>query len=233
MLILVAKEWAVVKQGKRVLASNIHKGQRQKVTQVFVLLALVLLVVSGGARADTKQVAQLQNCVPGAGAEQRQRCDDAVSEQLRSTSRTTQLDQGWRLVTTTEAGDRGEAVSVMHTVDSARSDPAVAGLSLRCGRSGGSFEVVLILLEPMARSSHPRVALTTGTDHKEFETTVASSGGALLLPPTASSLAEGDWRNANELSIEIATSSNPIRGVVPISGIQGALRALAPHCPTR
>lgn len=201
-------------------------------TRVFIFLALALLAAGGGALANTLRVAQLQNCVPGSSAEQRQRCDDAITEQLKSTSRTTQLDQGWRLVTTTEPDGRGEAVSVMRTVDSAKSDLGIAGLSLRCGRNG-AIEVVLIMLDPMARSSHPKVALTAGTDRKEFETTVATSGEALLLPSAASSLATGAWRDAAEVSIEVTTSSNPIRGVVPIGGLQAALRALAPHCAIR
>lgn len=204
----------------------------QKVTRALIFLVLAWLFVTPNVRADTVRLVQFQNCIPGSSAEQRQRCDDAVSDQLRSTSHTTQLDQGWRLVTTTEPGGRGEAVSVMHTVDSAKSDLGLAGLSLRCGRSGG-IDVVLIMLDPIARSSRPRVALTAGTDRKEFETTVASSGEALLLPPAASSLATDNWRSAAEVSIEVKTGSDPIRGVVPISGVQAALRALAPHCVLR
>lgn len=201
------------------------------------LLALALLAFDWSARADTVRVArlqnfaQLQNCVPGFSAE-KQRCDDAVSEHLRSTSRTIQLDQGWRLVTTTVPGGRGEAISVMHTVDSAKSDLSVAGLSLRCGRNGG-FEIMLIMLDRVASSSPPKVVLTAGSDRKEFETTVAPGGEALLLPPAASSLATSDWRNAPEVSIEVTTSPTPVRAVVPLGGLQAALRALAPHCATR
>jgi len=178
------------------------------------------------------RIAQLQNCVPGSTAEQRQRCDDAVSDQLRSTSRTTQLDQGWQLVTTAEPGGRGEAVSVMHIADSAKSDLGLAGLSLRCSRNGG-IETVLIMLDPMVGSSRPKVALSTGPDRKEFEATVASGGEALLLPPAASRLATDDWRSATEVSIEVTPNSKPVRGIVPIGGLQAALRALAPHCATR
>ena len=205
-----------------------------KVTRVFVLyiVILALLAVGSGSHAGVVRIAQLQNCVPGSSAEQRQRCDDAVSDQLKSTSRTTQLDQGWRLVTTTEPGGRGEAVSVMHIADSTKSDPGLAGLSLRCSRNGG-IEIVLIMLDPMARSSRPKVALSTGPDRNEFETTVASGGEALLLPPAASSLATDNWRSATEVSIEVTTNSTPVRGIVPIGGLQAALRALAPRCPAR
>ncbi|WP_456701909.1 hypothetical protein [Bradyrhizobium sp. USDA 4449] len=193
---------------------------------------MILIEFSGGVQADKTRVAQLQNCVPGSSTDQRQRCDDAVSQQLRSATRTTQLLQGWHLVVTTEPGGRGEGVSIMHTVDSAKSDPGLAGLSLRCGRSG-VIEVMLILLEPMAHSDHPKVSLSSGTSRKEFETTVAANGEALLLPTAASALPESDWQTVAELSVEIATSSNPIRGVVPISGIQGALRALSARCAMR
>lgn len=135
-------------------------------------------------------------------------------------------------MTTTEPGGRGETVSVMHIADLAKSDPGLAGLSLRCSRNGG-IEIVLIMLDPMVRGSRPKVALSAGPDRKEFETTVASGGEALLLPPAASSLPTDNWRSATEVSIEITTNSTPVRGIVPIAGLQPALRALTPHCPVR
>jgi hypothetical protein len=216
--------------GERARELDIQKGWLQNVTRVLILVAL--LTLNPSAQADTVRIVQLQNCVPGSNPEQRQRCDDAISEQLRSTSRTTQLDQGWRLVATTEPGGRGEAVSVMHTVDSAKSDLGLAGLSLRCGRNGGT-EIVLVMLDPTNRSTPPKVALTTVSGRKEFETTVASGGEALLLPPAALSLAMGDWLTATEVSVEVMASPNPVRGVVPIGGLQAALHALAPHCTIR
>jgi hypothetical protein len=170
----------------------------------------------------------MQNCVPGTGPAERQRCDEAVSDQLKASSQTTVLDGGWRLVKTRDPGGAGETVSAMRTVDTARSDINLAGLSLRC--IPGGIQVVLIVLSSLPRASQPRVTLTAGANRNEFEASVTQGGGALLLPQAATSLAIGDWQNAAELSIEIATNSNPIRGIVPIAGLASALRSLIPNC---
>jgi hypothetical protein len=169
--------------------------------------------------------------LPGVSVDQRQRCDKAVSDQLKASSQTTPLDGGWRLVKTRESGGAAEVTSVMHAADTARSDPNLAGLTLHCGRAG--IEAVLIVLEPLPHPSHPVVALTAGSKRSEFEASVALNGAALLLPQTASLLAAGEWQNAPELSIEIATKSDPIRGIVPIQGLAAALSALSPNCGAR
>ena len=170
----------------------------------------------------------MQNCVPGINAEERQRCDEAVSDQLKASSQVAVLDGGWRLVKTTDPGSTSETVSAMRTVDTARSDINLAGLSLRC--APGGMQVVLILPSSLPRAHQPRVTLTAGANRNEFDASVTPGGGALLLPPAASSLAAGNWQNASELSIEIATNTNPIRGIVPIAGLSSALQSLSANC---
>ena len=132
---------------------------------------------------------------------------------------------------TRDPGGGAETTSVMHVADTKRSDFSLAGLSVRCGREG--FDVVLVILEPLPRASHPTVILTAGSFRSEFEAAVAHSGEALLLPQEASGLVAGDWQKATELSIEIATQPNPVRGIVPISGLPAALRSLSPNCSFR
>lgn len=173
----------------------------------------------------------MQKCIPGTGPEERQRCDQAMLDQLKATSQTTVLDGGWRLVRTMDPGGSVETVSAMHAVDTVKSDVDLAGLSLRC--TPGGLQVVLILLSSLPRADHPKVILTAGAGRSEFEASVAQSGEALLLPMAAAGLAAGDWQRATELSIEIATNSNPIRGIVPIGGLSAALRSLSPHCAVR
>ena len=51
-----------------------------------------------------------------------------------------------------------------------------------------------------------------------------------MRPPSAANLAAGEWQNAAELGIEIATEPAPIKGTMPIRGLSGALRALSPYC---
>ena len=113
----------------------------------------------------------------------------------------------------------------------AKSDIGLAGLSLRCGLA--SFEVVLITLEPLPRASRPNVILTVGSDRNQFQASVAQSGDELVLPQAASGLATGKWQSGTELSVEIETQPNPIKGIVPIGGLSAALRLLSPLCAAK
>jgi hypothetical protein len=157
-----------------------------------------------------------------------QRCDKAVSDQLNASSQTTVLDGGWRLVKTKDPGGHGEVVSAMGTVDTAKSDMNLAGMSLNC--ASGGIQIALIVLSALPRASHPKVTLTAGSNRTEFEGAVTQSGEGLLLPPAVSNLVSRDWQNEPELSIEITTKSNPIRGILPLRGISSALRSLSRSC---
>jgi hypothetical protein len=198
--------------------------------RLVALSMLFLLALPALLRGQTVRPG-MRNCIPGASSEQRNQCDDAVSQQLKATTRTTELDGGWRLVKTRDPGGGAESTSVMHVVDTGKSDFGLAGLSVRCGREG--FEVVLVVLEPLPRASQPTVILTAGSLRSEFEASVAQNGEALLLPQGASSLLAGDWQKAAELSVEIATKPNSVRGIVPIVGLPAALRSLTPNCAFR
>ncbi len=121
---------------------------------------------------------------PGDSPDQRQRCDDEASDQVKGRTRTTILDGGWRLVKTKDPGARTEATSVMHAIDRTKSDSDLAGLSLQRGRAG--IEIVLIVLVSLPRSARPAVILTAGKNWTEFEATVLQPGKTLLLPQVAS-----------------------------------------------
>lgn len=181
----------------------------------------------GSAQSDAASH-KMKNCVPGASVELRQRCDEAVLDQLRASSQTTVLDGGWRLVKTRNPENSSETVSAIHTVDTAKSDIDLAGLSLNC--SSGGIQIALVLLSRFPRDSYPRVTLTAGSNRSEFEGLVTQSGEGLLLPPAATNLAARDWQNVPELSIEIETKSDPIRGILPLRGLSSALRTLTRNC---
>jgi hypothetical protein len=200
----------------RILASS---------TVILSAIAIPRLVV-----ADTPS-STLQSCIHSSSAEQRQRCDEAVSNQSKFSGQTAPLEGGWRLVRTKNPGGTAETISVMHVADTAKSDIGLAGLSLRC--SLASFEVVLITLEHLPRASRPNVILTVGSDRNQFQASVAQSGEELVLPQAASGLATGKWQSGTELSVEIETQPNPIRGIVPIRGLSAALRLLSPLCAAK
>src|SRR5262245_36999027 len=53
-----------------------------------------------------------------------------------------------------------DAISIMQTADTARSDIDLVGLTLRCSDTG--FEVLVVFLKPFPLRTHPRVKLTSG-----------------------------------------------------------------------
>lgn len=198
--------------------------------RVTLLCAALLVVADGSGRAGPSRPGML-NCGSSVSPEQRQRCDEEAFRQVEAGSQSTQLGGGWRLVKSRNPDGGADAISAMHIANSAKSDARLAGLSLQCGRDG--IEIVLIVLEPLSRSTRPNVALITGEKRAEFEASVIQSGAALLLPADASRLAASDWRGATELSVEIATKPTAIRGAVPIGGLSTALRYLSQNCPAR
>lgn len=194
-----------------------------------ILCALTFVLLMSGAPLAYAQ--RLQNCVPGAGAGQVESCDEEASRLANARTQTTMLGDGWRLAKTRDASSSAEIVSIMRVADISKSDVNLAGLSLRCGQDG--LQAILILLEPLPRSSHPFVIVKTDTKRSEFEATVTQGGEALLLPGLASTLAKGAWQTAPELSIEIAARPSPIRGTVPIRGLAAALNSLPQNCLTK
>ena len=198
--------------------------------RVTLLCAALLVVADGSSRAEPPRPGML-NCASGVSPEQRQRCDEEAFRQVETGSQSTQLEGGWRLVKSRNPDGGADAISVMHVVDSAKSDARLAGLSLQCGRDG--IDIVLIVLERLSRSTRPNVVLITGEKRAEFEASVFQGGAALLLPADASKLAASDWQGATELSVEIATKPTAIRGAVPIGGLSTALRYLSQNCPAR
>ncbi|MCK1396168.1 hypothetical protein [Bradyrhizobium sp. 1] len=196
---------------------------------VVCALAFAALVFSGYMTLAHAQ--RLQNCVPGAGTSRTESCDEEAARVANARTQTTMLGDGWQLAETRDSSSNAEIISIMHVADISKSDINLAGLSLRCGQNG--LDAVLILLEPLRRASHPTVVVKTDTKRSEFEAAVIQGGEALLLSGLASNLTNSAWQTASELSIEIAASPNPIKGIVPIRGLAVALRSLPTNCLTK
>lgn len=199
-------------------------------TRANALCAFLFVLVSTGSGWPASPPLRLQNCSSTAAPDQRQWCDEEAFRQTAKSS-TTPLEGGWQLVTTKDPAGGADAVSVMHVVDSVKSDLALAGLSLQCGRGG--IEVVLIILDRLPRATRPSVILTAGSKRSEFEASVVQGGEALLLPESASNLAAQEWQSVKELLVEIEATPRPIRGAIPIGGLSVALRHLSQNCPAR
>ena len=135
---------------------------------------------------------------------------------------------GWRLVRTPNPAGGRDAISIMQTADTAKSDLEFAGLMLRCGE--GNTEVLVVLVRPIPPRAHPKVAVSFGGKTAEFATSVVPPGAALLLPNEATALAAGAWQSASELTVRVDDEQGPIRGIVSLSGLGAAFRRLHANC---
>jgi hypothetical protein len=135
----------------------------------------------------------------------------------------------WRLVRTPNPAGGPDAVAITQTADITKSDLDLAGLMLRCGQTG--VEVLIVLVEPLPPRARPRVTLSTGGSPVSFAATVVPPGLLALLPQDASSLPNGPWQNAGQLTIDVEDSSEQVRGVIQLAGLGGALPNLLANCP--
>jgi hypothetical protein len=136
----------------------------------------------------------------------------------------------WPLVRTPHPQGGRDAVSIMRTADTSRSDPELAGLMIRCADKPG-IEAILALVRPIPPRSRRDVVVSAGAIQVLLHAEVTSAGTALLLPVEASTFTTGPWRNTKEIAVTIRDPDGEIRGVIPIDGIGPAMATLSASCP--
>ena len=151
------------------------------------------------------------------------------AEQQRPSS---ELTGEWRLVRTSNPRGDADAISIMHTADTSRSDLDLAGLMIRCS-SNSRAEVVVVLIRPFPLRARPHVALGKPGHEIQLEATVAPPGTAIVLPTDATTLVRGSWRALDDLFIRVDAGQDTIRGVVALAGLQAAFSELVASCPAR
>jgi len=169
----------------------------------------------------------------------RLRCFENITRKptVNSASRTLGPEAGtWRLVRTPNPAGGPDAVSIMQTADTAKSDFGLAGLALRC--QDGGVEVIVVLVGALPLRAHPKIVVSTGGKGADFSATVVPPGASLLLPHLASELASGPWTVAGEVAIQIEPGQiegapSLIRGVIPLAGLGSALPTLLANCPSQ
>ena len=138
---------------------------------------------------------------------------------------------GWHLVRTPNPHGGNDAISIMHTADTSRSDLDLAGLTIRC-REGGT-EVAIILLRAFPLRARPQVVLGKPENEIKFEATVAPPGTVILVPIDTATLVSRTLQTASKLFIRVDDGQTTIRGVVSLAGLQPAFKALVASCPTQ
>ena len=139
-----------------------------------------------------------------------------------------QLVGGWHFVRTRDPHGAGEAVSIMHTADTSRSGPDLAGLTIRCAK--GDTEILIVLMQSFPLRAKPTVVIGQANQESRFKATVAAPGTAILLPRDAASLVRS-WYAQNALFVRVAEDQDTIQGVVPLEGLETAFKVLVANCP--
>jgi hypothetical protein len=142
----------------------------------------------------------------------------------------TSAADSWPLVRTPHPRGGPDAVSIMRTADTIRSDPELAGLMIRCAEKSG-LEAMLALVRPMPPRSKRDVVLTAGAAQVLLHAEVTSPGTALLLPIEISIFSTQAWQNSKEIAVTIKDPDGEIHGVIPIDGISPAMTRLSANCP--
>jgi len=174
------------------------------------ILLLALAAASTACRADP-------NAGKAGGAEQRP---------------SSELTGGWRLVRTSNPRGEADAISIMHTADTSRSDLDLAGLMIRCSTDRRA-ELVVVLIRPFPFRARPHVVFGKPGNETRLEATVGPPGTALVLPTDAAALVRGSWQALNDIFIRIDDGQDTIRGVVVLTGLQAAFNELMASCPVR
>ena len=195
-------------------------------------IALTIAQNSETYSADPSIAGTLESCraIPDNAA--RLRCfENATPNPAQPAPISPRALDGWRLVRTPRPDGGGDVLSMMRTADMLRSDPDLAGMTLRCGQNG--LEVLIIVIQPFPPRSRPQVTIGTVSQEFRFETSVIPPGAAILLPNDAASLANGPWQSLKELPIKVEQGETTIRGIVPLSGLTAAVQSLMTSCLPR
>ena len=152
----------------------------------------------------------------------------AEDTEQRSGSKST---GGWHVVRTINPQGGADAISIMHTADTSRSDLDFAGLMIRC--RDGRAEVVIVIIRPLPPLARPQVVFGPPGNETQLEATVAPPGTAIVLPTDATTLITGSWQSLNDLSIRVDEGPATIRGVIVLAGLQAAFNELVASCPSR
>lgn len=141
---------------------------------------------------------------------------------------TSEVAGGWHLVRTPNPNGGNDALSIMHTADTARSDLNLAGLMIRC-RKGGT-EAAVVLLSAFPLRTRLQVVLGRPQNEIKFDATVAPPGTVILLPGDGKTLVNGSWKALSELFIRVENDRTVTHGVVALTGLKVAFKTLVEGC---
>lgn len=202
-----------------------------------VRMLLIAAVMVAGPKVVFAQgsasTADFESCRAIAENQTRLDCLKSLLSKAPSAAAMTEADSShspWPLIRTPRPGGGADALAIMRTADTSRSDPDLAGLMIRCRETPG-LEVLLGLVRPVPPRSKRDVTVISGAAKSSLKADASPAGTALLLPVDATMFTTGSWQNLKELDVRISDREGDIHGVIPLDGIKPAISALSAGCP--
>lgn len=140
------------------------------------------------------------------------------------------MHDSWPLIVTHRPAGGRDAVAIMRTADTARSDPDLAGLMIRCAEKPG-LEVLLAVVRPFPPRAKRDIVIDTGTSQSVLHAEVSSLGTGFVLPVEGNAFTTGSWQTLKELAVSIKDPEGEIHGVIRLDGIVPAMSKLSASCP--
>lgn len=206
---------------------SLHRTESTLLTSALVLFYLL----SGPVVVSAQQSEGFAKCKTIADDQIRLDClKKLLPSSDPATTPAQNIQEQWPLVVTPRPAGGREAVSIMRTADTTRSDPDLAGLMISC-QEKPRFEVLLALVRPFPPRAKRDVIVHSGTSRSVLHAEVSSLGTALVLPVEPTAFTTGSWREMKELAVVIKDPEAEIHGVIPLDGLAPAMAKLSARCP--
>lgn len=199
--------------------------------KTILVSAIAIAGAAFGAEPSAEKAGFPERCLGFYGPGVPLNCFEHVASDQSQNSSASELAGGWRFVRTRHPQGGPDAISIMHTADTSKSDLDLAGLMIRCSDNGAEILVVLIRSFPLR--ARPKVVFGKPGNETRFETSVVAPGTAILLPKDAATLVNGPWRSLTELFVQVDDEQGSTRGVVALTDLKPAVDVLMTNCLAR
>ena len=145
----------------------------------------------------------------------------------------TALQSGWNLVRTPNPTGGTDVVAVTRTADFHKSDPMLAGITLRC--TDGTIDMLMVVLQSYPPRSKIDVTIKIGeASYSTFGADIVPPGAMVRLESEATMAIMERGQQAGELHVQLSDGKQPaISGVIALDGFGKAIEALRSLCILR
>jgi len=140
------------------------------------------------------------------------------------------LLEGWQLVRTPDPRGGADAISISHVADLQKSDPNLAGITLRCVNR--QIEIFMIVIEPYPPNIPINLSLKLGNNSAStYRGNIVPPGVMVRLPPEAATAIFDRRPQFDDLNVSLAYGTAPVTtGLVKLTGLEQALGTLKTLC---